>query len=795
MKDLEPGITGSVRRLEDQRFITGAGQFIDDVNFPGQTYAAFLRADRAHAKIIRLDTGAAREAPGVLMVLTGKEWVAAGHGAIPTKSVVRTKRDGSPFNEPAHHCLAVDAVRHVGEPVALVVAETRTQAEEALELIGVEYEDLPAVTHQIPALAAEAPQLWAEAPGNLCLDYETGNRAAVEEAFAKADHVVSLDVVNNRVTGAPMEPRGAIAVYDAASDSYTLWNASQNIHANREMFAEKILNISSAKLRHVAPDVGGGFGAKNSLYPEPPLLLHAARLTGRPVKWVATRSEAFLADTHGRDQVSTVSLALARDGAFLALKVETVGNLGAWCGTMGPFTPTQGSARTQGGPYAFPAMLYTAKAAFTNTPQTDPYRGAGRPEASFHVERIIEYAARLLGLDRMELRRKNLIRPQALPWKTPMGLSIDSGNFPALFDRVLKLADYEGFPRRAVEAKARGKRRGFGVAPYLECTGGAPKEEARVKFAADGTVSLAVGSHSTGMGHETSLTQILAGRLGLPVTSIRFQQADTALTVTGGGHGGSRGMEVGGNAVAKVADEVVAKARAIAAHLLNSRPEDIAHAAGRFDDVKTGQSLTMAEVIAAAAEPSRLPPGMAAGALDTETTYEREAITIPNGCHAAEVEVDPDTGAVEVVGFWAVDDFGRIINPMLADGQVMGGVVQGLGQALFEEVVYDAGGQPLTGSFMDYALPRADQVPPLVVEYDESAPTTRNPLGVKGAGEAGCCGAPPAIVNAVLDALAEYGVTHLDMPLTPQKVWRAIKSSDLDRSSGRSGRVSHGGGA
>jgi carbon-monoxide dehydrogenase large subunit len=617
----------------------------------------------------------------------------------------------------------------------------------------------------------------------------------VEEAFAKADHVVSLDVVNNRVTGAPMEPRGAIAVYDAASDSYTLWNASQNIHANREMFAEKILNISSAKLRHVAPDVGGGFGAKNSLYPEPPLLLHAARLTGRPVKWVATRSEAFLADTHGRDQVSTVSLALARDGAFLALKVETVGNLGAWCGTMGPFTPTQGSARTQGGPYAFPAMLYTAKAAFTNTPQTDPYRGAGRPEASFHVERIIEYAARLLGLDRMELRRKNLIRPQALPWKTPMGLSIDSGNFPALFDRVLKLADYEGFPRRAVEAKARGKRRGFGVAPYLECTGGAPKEEARVKFAADGTVSLAVGSHSTGMGHETSLTQILAGRLGLPVTSIRFQQADTALTVTGGGHGGSRGMEVGGNAVAKVADEVVAKARAIAAHLLNSRPEDIAHAAGRFDDVKTGQSLTMAEVIAAAAEPSRLPPGMAAGALDTETTYEREAITIPNGCHAAEVEVDPDTGAVEVVGFWAVDDFGRIINPMLADGQVMGGVVQGLGQALFEEVVYDAGGQPLTGSFMDYALPRADQVPPLVVEYDESAPTTRNPLGVKGAGEAGCCGAPPAIVNAVLDALAEYGVTHLDMPLTPQKVWRAIKSSDLDRSSGRSGRVSHGGGA
>jgi aerobic carbon-monoxide dehydrogenase large subunit len=777
MKDLEPGITGPVRRLEDQRFITGAGQFIDDMNLPGQVHAAFLRADRAHARITGIDTAAAKLRPGVLLVLTGTAWVAAGHGPVPTRSTVRTKRDGSPFHEPIHYCLAVDAVHHVGEPVVLVVAESRTQAEDAIELIQVEYEDLPAVTHQVPALAAGAPQLWAEAPGNLCLDYELGNRAAVDEAFANADRVVTLDVVNNRVTGVPMEPRGALAAYDAGSDSYTLWSSSQNIHANREIFAEKILKIPSAKLRHAAPDVGGGFGAKNSFYPEPPLLLHAARLLGRPVKWIATRSEAFLTDTHGRDQVSTVSLALKEDGTFLALKVETAGNLGAWCGMMGPFTSTQGAARTQGGPYAFPAMLYSARAAFTNTPQTDPYRGAGRPEASFHVERIIEYAARTLGFDRMELRRKNLIRPQALPWTTPMGLSIDSGNFPALFDRVLELADYNGFPRRAAEAKARGMRRGLGVAPYLECTGGAPKEEARVTFHADGTATLAVGSHSTGMGHETSFSQILAGRLGLPITAIRFRQADTALTRIGGGHGGSRGLELGGNAVAKAAEEIVAKARTIAAHLLNSRPEDIAHRAGRFDDVKTGQSLTIAEIVAAAAEPSRLPPGMAAGALDTETVYEREAITIPNGCHAAEVEVDPDTGAVKVVGFWAVDDFGRIINPMLADGQVMGGVVQGLGQALLEEIVYDARGQPLTGSLMDYAVPRADQVPPLEVEYDESAPTARNPLGVKGAGEAGCCGAPPAIVNAVLDALADYGVTHVDMPLTPQKVWRAIEEA------------------
>jgi carbon-monoxide dehydrogenase large subunit len=518
MKDLDT-FTQSVRRLEDKRFVTGAGTYIDDVNVPGQAYAAILRSSRAHARIAGIDASKAKAAAGVLLVLTGKEWVAAGHGPIPTKMPIRTKRDGSPFNDPKHHCLAVDAVHHVGEAVALVVADTRAHAEEALELIEVDYEDLPAVTHQTAALGEAAPQLWPEAPGNFCIDYELGNRAAVEEAFAKADHVVTLEIVNNRLTGVPMEPRGALAAYDKVADSCTLWNASQNIHANRAIIAQQILNIPAAKVRHVAPDVGGGFGAKNPVYPEPSLILYAARQLGRPVKWVATRSEAFLSDAHGRDQVSTVSLALARDGTFLALKVDTVGNLGAWCGTMGPVTPTQGTARTQGGPYAFPAMHYSAKAAFTNTPQTDPYRGAGRPEASFHVERIVEYAARTLGLDRIEIRRLNLIRQDQLPWQTPMGLAIDSGNFPALFERALQLGDYAGFPQRAAEAKARGMRRGFAVAPYLECTGGAPKEEAKVTFGANGHVTLAVGSHSTGMGHETSLTQILAARLGLPPTN------------------------------------------------------------------------------------------------------------------------------------------------------------------------------------------------------------------------------------------------------------------------------------
>lgn len=782
MKDTG-NMSASVRRLEDQRFVTGTGTFIDDVNLDGQAHAAVLRSSRAHARIVRIDVSRAQAAPGVLLVVTGRDWVAAGHGPIPTKTTVRTKRDGSPFNEPKRHCLAVDTVHHVGEAVALVVAETGAEADAALELIEVDYADLPAVAHQLAALGEGAPQLWAEAPGNLCLDFELGNRTAVEEAFAGADHVVTLDIANNRVAGAPMEPRGVLAAYDRATDTCTLWNASQNIHANREIIAQQILNIPAAKVRHVAPDVGGGFGAKNCVYPEQALVLYAARRLGRPVKWVGTRSEAFLADAHGRDQVSTVSLALAKDGTFLALKVETVGNLGAWCGTMGPFTPTMGTARTQGGPYAFPALHYVARTVFTNTAQTDPYRGAGRPEATFHVERIVEHAARTLGFDRVELRRKNLIPREGLPWTTPMGLAIDSGDFAALLERTLELADYAGFPQRAAEARARGMRRGIAVAPYLETTGGAPREEAKVTIGADGRVTLAVGSHSTGMGHETSLAQILAGRLGLPLEAIGFRQADTAATGTGGGHGGSRSMEVGGSAVLKAAEEIVAKGRAIAAHLLNSRVEDIEHAIGhdgghdrgRFNDVKTGQSLTLAEVAAAAAHASRLPPGMGAGALDTTAVYERAAITVPNGCHAAEVELDPETGVVKVVGFWAVDDFGTIINPMLADGQVMGGVAQGLGQALLEEMVYEPDtGQPLTGSLMDYGLPRADNVPSMVVEYDESSPTARNPLGVKGAGEAGCCGAPAAIVNAVLDALAEYGVTHIDMPLTPMKIWRMI---------------------
>ncbi|MEL6297566.1 MAG: xanthine dehydrogenase family protein molybdopterin-binding subunit [Pseudomonadota bacterium] len=762
-------------RTEDHRFLTGAGCFIDDLKFAGMCTAAIVRAPVAHARITRLDVDAARASPGVLLVVTGAEWAAFGYGPVPTKSPVTNFKDGRPMNAGLHHCLTADVVRCAGEAIALIVAETQAQAIAAAECVEADYEDLPAVVDQVTARTTGHAPIWSQAPENLCVDFELGNREAVEAAFVAADHTVSLDIRNNRVTSAPMEPRGCLGLYDASRETFTLWNSSQNLHPNRDAIAEKILGVPKDAIRHVAPDVGGGFGAKNPVYAETALVLHAARALGRPVKWVADRSEAFLTDVHGRDQISTVSLAMDRDGTFRALNVHSVGNVGAWCGTVGPFVSTGGSARTQGGPYAFDALLYTAEAAFTNTAQTDPYRGAGRPEASFHIERIIDYAAAELGFDPIALRRKNLIPRTSLPWTTPMGLNVDSGDFAELLDQTLALADFEGFEARRAEAEARGLKRGFAIAPYLECTGGLPKEEARISVAPDGHITLAVGSHSTGMSHETVHCQLLAAEAGVAMDAITFRQADTDATDIGGGHGGSRGMEVGGNAVRQAAETLRRRLGIIAAHALNSTPDDIEISDGLASDARTGQSLSVAEIATIANDPARCPPDMGPKPLDIVEVYERTKITVPNGVHAAEVEVDPEMGVISVVGFWAVDDFGRILNPLLADGQVMGGIAQGLGQALFEEIVYDPdSGQLLTGSFMDYCLPRADDLPLLHIAYYEEAPTTHNPLGVKGAGEAGCCGAPPAIVNAVMHALAAYGVRHIDMPLTPEKVWRAI---------------------
>lgn len=771
------GIGQPVRRKEDVRFLTGTGTYIDDINRDNQAHAVVVRSPYAHAKILEINTDDAKEMPGVLLIVTGEDWKREGFQPMPTKSAVNKKKDGTPLNQPPRHCFAFDKVRYVGEPVALIVAETREQAVDAAEVLEVDYEELPAVTDQVKALESGAPQIWDDIEGNFCIDFELGNKDDVDKAFAQADHVIKLDLRNNRVTASPIETRGAIAMFDEAAERYELFNATQNVHANRATFAD-VLKIEPDQIHHVAPDVGGGFGAKNSGYPEPPMLLYAAKKLGRPVKWINDRNEGFQSDTHGRDQVSTVELALDKDGKFLALRTKTIGNLGAYCWTVGPFTPTGGSARTQGGPYDFPAMHYTGIGAFTNTMCLDPYRGAGRPEASFQIERIVELAARELGMDPVEIRRKNLMQPETLPRKTPMGLDVDSGNFPEVFERTLKMSDRDGFAKRVAESEKKGLKRGFAIAPYLECTGGGPKEFAGVTFGKDGSAVLRTGAQSTGMGQETSFCQILADQLGIDFEKVSYKQGDTDATPIGGGHGGSRNMEVGGSAVKTVASDVIAKATVIAAHLLNSNKDDMTFEDGTFTDVKTDQTVSMTDVIAASHEKSRLPKDMGPGCLDTDSVFEREIISCPNGCHAAEVEVDPETGHVKVDRMWIVDDFGTIINPMLADGQVMGGVAQGIGQALMEQVVYDAeSGQLVTGSLMDYALPRAENMPEMELAFYEDAPTAKNPLGVKGSGEAGCCGAPPAVVNAVLDALKDFGVRHIEMPLTPQRVWQAIQDA------------------
>ena len=774
---MEPfGIGQPVRRSEDIRFLTGAGRFLDDITLDGMAHGLVLRSPHAHARIGKIDTTAAQATPGVLAVFTGADWLAEGLGDVPSRTAA-TNRDGSPVPVPPRPGLVRDRVRFVGDAVAFIVAETIAAARDAAELIEIDYEPLPVVTDAKAALEPGAPLVWDDVPGNLCVDYEAGDEAAVDAAFAKAERTVSLDLVNNRVTAVPLETRGAIGQYDGETEAFTLISSTQNVHVNRNQIAESILGIPAEKLRHVAYDVGGGFGAKNALYPEHALVLFAARRVGRPVKWVNDRGESFVSDTHGRDQQSRVELALDKDCRFLALRVTSVGNTGAYTSSVGPFTPTGGTARTQGGSYRIPALYFRSRAAFTNTVPIEPYRGAGRPEATYQIERVIDVAAAELGIDAVELRRRNLIRREDLPYRTGIGLEIDSGDFETVLDRCLELADPAGFPQRAAAARALGRRRGFGVALYLGLTGGGAKEYAALRCAKDGSITVSVGSQSTGTGHETVLTQIVAARLGLPAERITYGQADTDLTPLGGGHGGSRVLEIGGSAVSVAADEVLAKAKLIASYLLKAAVADVSFAGGSFSVAGADRSVTMTEVIAAAHDPERLPAAMEPG-LDSEVTYERNDVTYPNGCHAAEVEVDPETGQVRLVDYTVVNDFGTIINPLTTDGQVMGATAQGIGQALCESIVYQEGsGQILSGSLMDYCLPRADDLPDFRTECYEGAPTANNPLGVKGAGEAGCGGAPPAIVNAVVAALHDEGVRHIDMPLTPLRVWRALNDA------------------
>ncbi|WP_119420536.1 xanthine dehydrogenase family protein molybdopterin-binding subunit [Desertibaculum subflavum] len=767
------GTAQALRRFEDQRLITGNGRYVDDINLPDQVYGYVVRSPHAHARIKGIDVAAATAVPGVLGVLTAKDLAADGIGPRPCLVPLKNK-DGTDRASPVFPVLATEKVRFVGDAVAFVVAETLTEARDAAEQVMVDYAEEPGVADMRDALKPGAPQIHAEAPGNLCFDWHQGDKAKVDEAFAAAKHKVAIEVVNNRVVVASMEARAALASYDATSDRYTLHTNTQGVHSVRRMLAEMVLKVPSEKLRVITPDVGGGFGMKLFLYAEHVLVTYAAKKLGRPVKWTSERAEAFLSDTQGRDNLSQAEIALDADGKILALRVATLANLGAYLSNFAPFIPTMAGSRVLSVQYRMPQIYVEVKGVLTNTVPIDAYRGAGRPEANYLVERLIDKAARVTGIDAVELRRRNFIPPSAMPYATPTGLNYDSGEFAQNLELALKAADRAGFAARKAASKAKGKARGFGIACYLEATAGPTEERAEIKFEADGSVILLVGTQSTGQGHETAYMQLVNEKLGIPYDKIRVVQGDSDLIKSGGGTGGARSLYSEGGALVGAADKVIDKGRQIAGHLLETATADIEFAQGRFRIAGTDRGLSLFDVAQAARDPAKRPAGMEGG-LDADEVF-KVAGTFPNGCHIAEVEVEPDTGRVQLVGYTVVDDMGRVINPMILEGQAHGGIAQGVGQALIEHTAYDANGQLLSGSFMDYGLPRADDLPDIGFQLNV-VPATTNVLGVKGAGEAGTVGAAPAVMNALVDALAEYGVTHVDMPATPEAVWRAIRGA------------------
>jgi aerobic carbon-monoxide dehydrogenase large subunit len=758
----------STRRLEDARFLLGQGTFVEDVNWPNQAWAHVVRSPHAHARIDRIETAGARAIPGVLGVFTHAD--IAELGLLPCATAVATVE---PMIVPPRPALANGRVRHVGDPVAFVVAATRAAARDGAEQVVVDYTPLPCVVDGPAALHPDAPLLWDEAPGNLSFRFQKGDAAAVREAFTAAAHIAEVEVVNNRIVVAPLETRAAIARYDAGS--FHLLVTAASVHAIRDQLASNVFRLPRDRVHVVAPDVGGGFGIKNCLYPEWVMLLWAARRLDRPVKWVEDRAEDFVSTAQGRDNVTRARLALDADGGFLGLDVETIANLGAYMSGGGPGSSTNAPAAAMGGGYVIPAIAMNVRAAFTNVVPIDAYRGAGKPEANYLIERLIDRAARQYGFDPADLRRRNMIR--RFPYPKALGTTVDCGRFAANIDDVLALSDHAGFAARREASRASGLLRGFGVACFLETARGAPNEGAEIRFQQDGKIALLIGTQSNGQGHETSYPQIAADLLGLPLEDFRYVQADTAEIPAGNGHGGARSMHMGGAALFKAAQGVIAKGTQIAARLLQAAPDDVEFSAGRFVVRKIPErSMDLLAVARAARDPANVPEGMSPG-LDTYVWNELDIITFPNGCHVAEVEVDPDTGLVTLNRYTAVDDYGTLINPMLTVGQVQGGLAQGIGQALLERTVYDPdSGQMLSGSFMDYCLPRAADLPDLAVTLT-GVPTNANPLGVKGSGQAGAIGAPQTIISAVLDALAPLGVTHIDMPATPEQVWRAIQAA------------------
>jgi carbon-monoxide dehydrogenase large subunit len=770
-----------VRRLEDPRLIQGLGRYSDDVNLPRQAYAVLVRSPHAHARIRRIDPRRALKTPGVLAVWTRADLGADGVGTMPTDRG-RKRRDGSPAFPTPRPLLMGERARHVGDPVAMVVAETLEQARDAAEHVEVDYAPLPGIAATAAALQPGAPAVWDEAPDNVAFVAEAGPREAVDRAFERAAHVTRLQYVVTRVAVAPLEPRAAVGEFDRRSGRYTLHTGIQGPHGTRTLLAG-VLKVPQSRLRVVTADVGGSFGMRSGLYPEMALVLWAARRLGRPVKWTSDRREGFVTDEHGRDNVSTAELALDRDGTFLALRVSITLNVGAYLTprSAGPGTNNIGGVA---GVYTTPAIHHRTTGVFTNTTPTGPYRGAGRPEATYAIERVIDVAARELGMDPIALRRKNLIPASAMPFKTGLVFTYDCGDFARGMDLALSLAEHAGFEKRRVEARTRGCLRGLGIANAIEVAGGpytsVNPDTASICVNPDGSVTVSTGSTSMGQGNETAFAQIVSEKLAVPVERIQVLWGDTDALGAGRGNGGSGALTVGGSAVLQASDRIVERGRRIAARMLEAAPEDIGYRDGCFTVAGTDRGVTFADVARTAYLPRQLPPGMEPGFTES-AAFTPPAVTFPNGCQVCEVEIEEATGALRIVRHTVVDDVGRMVNPLLVKGQIHGGVVQGLGQALFEDLVYDAEtGQLLSGSFMDYAMPRADDVPLFEVDSHE-VPTKINPLGAKGVGEAGTVGAIPALVNAVHDALAPLGVRHLDMPMTPERIWRAIQEANSAR--------------
>ena len=764
----------SVPRREDPLLLRGLGHYTDDASLPGQAYGVMVRSRNAHGVIRALDTAPALKMPGVLAVYTGAD--VKGYGSLKC-IVALNSRDGSPLKKPRRDALATDRVRYVGDPVALVVAETLAQAKEAAEAVKLDIEPLPAIVSAEQAARDGAPLLYQDVPGNVALDYHYGDAEAVNAAFARAAHVTRLNLVNSRLAVNCIEPRAALASYEA--NRYTLRVPSQGVFGMRAHVAE-VLGADVKDVHVLTGQVGGSFGMKAAVFSEYVCLLHAARALGRPVKWTDERSGSFLSDGHGRANDVVAELALDAEGNFLAVRLTNFANMGAYLAPFGPLLGTLNAVKNMQGMYRTPLMEVSTKCVFTNTTQVTAYRGAGRPEGNYYMERLIDAAAGEMGVDRVALRRRNQIRPQELPVKTASASTYDCGDFIALTKHALELADARGFARRKRESRKRGKLRGLGVTNYLEVTAAPAKESAGITFNADSTVTLTTGTLDFGMGHATPFAQVLSERLGIPFDKIVLLQGDSDRLVMGGGSGGSKSIMHSGTAIIEGAAKVIEKGKQLAGYVLEAAPSDIAFESGRFVIVGTDRAISIMELAQKVHGGLKLPAD-APQSLDVVHVSDGPgASTYPNGCHVAEVEIDPQTGSVEVVRYSCVNDFGTLVNPMIVEGQMHGGVVQGIGQALMEHVVYDADGQLLTGSFMDYAMPRAADVPSFALA-DHPVPTKTNPLGVKGCGEAGCAGGLPCMMNAVIDALAEHGVRHLDMPLTPFRIWQALQTARASR--------------